>query len=329
MENRRLRVGVVGLGKMGLVHSSILSVLPNAEVTILCEKSGMLRRFFSKIFRRVPVVDDVSMFSDQNLDAVFVTTPINSHFPVAHAVYSDKLASNLFVEKTLASSFGDSQELCARAREAGGINMVGYLRRFYVTFKKAKSLLDESTIGELSTFKAYAFSSDFVGNEKDGEFGGVLSDLGCYAMDLALWFFGDVNVKPESVARISEGDVQNVVRFELNRADGFSGTCDVSWRMKNYRMPEVGFLVEGSKGKVQVDDDRVELKLNDGNSRRWFRHDLSDNVPFWLSAPEYYREDEYFVRCALDGFRTEPSFESACKVDKMIDDVKSRLKLRG
>lgn len=328
VDDRKLRVGVVGLGKMGLVHASVLSVLPSVEVVALCEKSGMLRRFFRKVFKNVLLVDNVLGFSDGNLDVVYVTTPVPSHFMVARVVYSSKIASNLFVEKTLAGRFSESRELCALARESAGVNMVGYLRRFYVTFGKAKSLLEQGSIGELSSFRAYAYSSDFV-VEKNAESsavrGGVLCDLGCYAMDLALWFFGDVEVKPESVVRVSGVDREEAVRFELCRKDGFSGVCDVSWLIKDYRMPEIGFSVEGSKGVVQVNDDSVELRLNDGSSRRWLRHDLSDSVPFWLAAPEYYREDEYFVRCVLEGRDAEPSFNSASKVDRMIDGVQGML----
>lgn len=36
-----LRVAVVGLGKMGLLHASILNVLSNVKLTAVCEKSGM------------------------------------------------------------------------------------------------------------------------------------------------------------------------------------------------------------------------------------------------------------------------------------------------
>jgi hypothetical protein len=64
--------------------------------------------------------------------------------------------------------------------------------------------------------------------------------------------------------------------------------------------------------------------LNDGKSTKWYRHDLDDKVNFLLGVPEYYREDEYFVKSALSGNTTEPSFFNASKVDYIIDQVKKK-----
>ena len=54
-----LKVAVIGLGKMGLLHASILSTLPHVHLVALCDKSHMLLRFFRKMFK-VNLLDDVS-----------------------------------------------------------------------------------------------------------------------------------------------------------------------------------------------------------------------------------------------------------------------------
>ena len=87
--------------------------------------------------------------------------------------------------------------------------------------------------------------------------------------------------------------------------------------------------MKGSEGTVRVDDDKVELKLDDGKSSTWFRHDLNDNVNFLLGAPEYFREDECFIKSVLDGGNAEPSFCTASKVDYIIDQVKYRAGKNG
>jgi predicted dehydrogenase len=311
---------------MGLLHASILNVLPNTQLTALCEKSGMIRRLFKKAFKQVQIVDDVEKFVDLDLDAVFVTTPIPSHFSITKTVYVGKIARNLFVEKTLASSYDNAKELCELAERFGGVNMVGYLRRFAVTFQKAKDLLVQGRIGEASSFEAYAHSSDFLESKNDQDNlaarGGVLSDLGCHAVDLALWFFGDLYVASEKPETISDRSLGNAVRFKVRKREGLVGQFDVSWCVKGCRMPEVGLSISGSEGAIEVNDDKVELRLKTGESLRWYRQDLKDNVSFWVGAPEYFREDEYFTKSIIENRSAEPSFRTASKVDEIIDQVK-------
>jgi predicted dehydrogenase len=323
----RLRVAVVGLGKMGLLHASILSVMPSVEVIALCDKSFFLLKFVKKLFKKAKVVDDVAKLADLDFDSVYVTTPIPTHFPVVKAIYLNKITRNLFVEKTLASSWDNAKELCDLAQSCGGINMVGYMKRFAITFTKAKSILDQGTLGEITSFDAYAYSSDFSGINKSSKMlvsrGGVLGDLGSHVIDLALWFFGDLEVNSATLESLVEGSCEDSACFTVKKP-GLEGQFNVSWCMDNYRLPDFGLMIRGQKGIMKVNDDNLELKLNDGKSTKWYRHDLDDKVNFLLGVPEYYREDEYFVKSALSGNTTEPSFFNASKVDYIIDQVKKK-----
>ena len=307
---------------MGLVHSGILSVLPNVELVALCEKNRLIRRLSKRMFKECEIIDDVEKLAGLSLDAVYVTTPIPSHFPVAGAILEKKISKNVFVEKTLAQTYAESKHLTDLAESRQGVTMVGYLRRFYVTFRKAKGLLQDTAIGEVKSFKSYAYSSDFFGLETETKAsssrGGLIRDLGCHAIDLALWFFGNLKVISSESRSGDQGG--NSIGF---RAEGseVSGDFDVSWRKEDYRMPDVGFLVNGSKGNLFVNDDQVRLERSEGKVLKWYRHDLNDSVPFWLALPEYYREDLHFAESVAGGMKATPDFCSAKEVDKIIDDV--------
>ena len=326
MNRKDLRVAVIGLGKMGLVHSCILNVLPNVKLVGVCEKSGMTRRFLRKIFKNARMVDDVEKLSSIGIDAAFVTTPIPSHFAIAKLLYSKGIVRHVFVEKTLTSSSEQSQELCGLVHRFGGANMVGYTRRFAVTFNKAKALLTENAIGDVSSFKAYAYSSDFAEKGEGrvgGSRGGVLMDLGCHAVDLALWFFGNLEVKTARTISVANGSSENSVQFGVKSKD-LQGDFDVSWCMSNYRMPEVGFVITGSEGVLEANDDFVQLRPKSRKPARWYRQDLDDVVDFWLGGPEYFREDQNFVNSVMNETEPEPSFDAATKTDEIIAKVKSK-----
>jgi len=324
----KAKVAVVGLGKMGLLHASILSVLDDVELVALCEKSTLVRRFGKRIIPGVSVVADLAELYGMGLDAVYVTTPVPSHLPVIKAIYTEGIAHNVFVEKPLASSYAEAEELCNLTRNQGGVNMVGYNRRFSVTFRKAKQILDEGTLQEPSFFEGYAYSSDFLGakmGSKTSSRGGVISDLGCHVVDLALWFFGQLEVESAKLESLIRSDSEDSAYFKVRASGGplaLEGEFKSSWCMESYRLPEIGLLVKGSNGTMKVDEDKVELKLDDGSSFLWHKHDLGDDVSFFIGGTEYLREDELFIGSILNGSNAEPSFQTACKVEEIIDQVK-------
>lgn len=332
MESRgdeELRVAVIGLGKMGLLHAGILSSLPNVKLVALCDKSAMILRFARKVFAPtgVKVLNDIAKLSDLDLDVAYVTTPISSHAAIARELYASEMVRNVFVEKTLASNYEEARGLCELVQQAKGINMVGYMKRFAVTFGKAKYLLDKKALGEISSFDAYAYSSDFLGLDPNSKVaasrGEALRDLGCHAIDLALWFFGGFQVRSLR-PKPTSNETMDLVSFSVGSSDGVKGQFSVSRSMEGYRYPEICFSIVGSEGTLRVNDDKVEFKRNHGESSTWYRHDLSDNVDFWLGEAEYFRENQHFIRSILDGHGAEPDFCTASKVDRVIDDVKAR-----
>jgi predicted dehydrogenase len=326
MTSGDLRIGVVGLGKMGLLHASLLNILPGVKLAAVCEKSSFTRKVVKKVLNGTPVVGDVSEFSGLNLDAVFVTTSTLSHFSVAKTVYQKQIARHLFIEKPLTWKYVQSKELCELAARNGGVNMVGYLRRFMVTFMKAKELLNQGVIGEPVSFKVNGFSSDFYGISGNSEMtmarGGVLRDLGSYAIDIALWFFGELEAKSARIESLTGLNAEDVVHFTLQRkSDLLKGAFSVSWCAEGYRMPEVILTVEGSKGNIEVNDDKVSVKLENGKASTLYRPNLDDTAQFWLGGPEYYREDTYFVNCVRNNLVAEPTFTTASKVDFLIEAI--------
>lgn len=330
MEERKLRFGVIGLGKMGLLHASLLNVLPEAELVAVCEKSSLMNMVFKRVFSKadVKIVNDIEKLRGLDIDAVYVTTPISSHSFIIKALYANDITRNVFTEKTLALNYAQSKELCEISKKIGGVTMVGYMKRFSVVFGKAKELLSQKSLGEPQRFKAYAYSSDFLGLTKESKSsakrGGALSDLGCHVIDLSLWLLGRLEVRDILSIVKNEAGSETSVSFNVVNSSGIAGQVDVSQSMPGYRMPEFGLSIEFSNGKIEVNDDRLCLTSDDGTQKKWYRHDLNDGVPFSISDPEYFRENKHFVSSLLKNRQCELSFENASMVDYIIDEVRNR-----
>jgi predicted dehydrogenase len=325
---QNIRVGVIGLGKIGVMHACLLKILPNVTVAALCDKSHLMRIVAKRTFHNCKIADDICELADLNLDAVYVLTPIPSHYYIIKEIYSQRIANNIFVEKTLAANLLQSEELVRLAQEHKGVNAVGYMKRFSVTFNQAKKLLEEQAIGSIVSFKGYAYSSDFAdapeGSTTSKTRGGVLEDLGSHVADLAIWFFGDLAVTSAKIRSEVTVDSEDSASLNVKAIDEIQGNFEVSWCKAGYRMPEFGLSVRGTKGSLKVSDDEVKIELDNGEEKEWHRQNLKDNVGFMLGGPEYFREDEDFVKRVLSKVNPESDFGSANRVDRLIAEVRSK-----
>lgn len=321
-----LKVAVVGLGKMGLLHSSIINILPNVQLAAICDKSWLMRKVAKKIFKAPIITASIDKLAEIGLDAIYVTTPIPSHYNVIKEIYEKNITHNIFTEKTLSSTYIKSKELCGLSQNHKGLTMVGYMKRFSVTFKKAKELITEGILGQIVSFKAYAYSSDFFDAKKvssvSGARGGALEDLGSHAVDLAIWFFGDLTVKSAQIeSRFSTASI-DCANFEVNGLNGLKGAFDVSWCKEGYRMPEFRIAVTGANGALSVDDSALKLEMNNSTQKTWYRQDLDDSVKFSLGDPEYFREDYAFFQSLACKRSVESNFQTALKVDSLLEEVR-------
>jgi predicted dehydrogenase len=331
---RKLRFAVVGLGKMGLLHASLLNTFEDVQLVALCDKSTLMTRVVRSIFSArarstgLVVLNDIDQFSEMGLDAVYVTTPISSHYFIVKDLFAKGIVRNIFTEKTLASNYDQAKEMCEFTKKMGGVTMVGYMKRFSVVFEKAKELLNQGELGDPYAFSAYAYSSDFLGLTKESKSsaprGGALGDIGCHILDLVLWLLGDLKVS-DVVSSYKIGNSETSASFTAVNSNGLEGRFDISQRMPKYRMPEFGCFIECPHGKIDVNDDRLRLTLRDGSQKIWYRHDLKDNVCFSLGETEYYRENLEFVNSLLENRMCEPNFDTASKVDYIIDQVKKEV----
>ncbi len=79
-EKKHLSIGVIGMGKMGLLHASIVNTIPGVRLLALYDKSSILKRFAGKALNDIHVTDNIDEFARLKYDAVYVTTPIPTHF---------------------------------------------------------------------------------------------------------------------------------------------------------------------------------------------------------------------------------------------------------
>ena len=147
MSSERLRIGVVGLGYWGPNLLRNLHDLPGVEVAAMCDRRTDLLEQFG---RRYPAVARTTDFDDllgDEIDAVVIATPVSTHHPLALAAL--EAGKHVFVEKPLAASSAEAEELVEVASERGLTLMPGHTFLYSPPVNLIRGLIDSGALGDL------------------------------------------------------------------------------------------------------------------------------------------------------------------------------------
>ncbi|MEV6637040.1 Gfo/Idh/MocA family oxidoreductase [Actinoplanes sp. NPDC051470] len=124
-----LRIGVVGAGRIAqAAHLPALARAEGAELVALCDPSPLLAGPLSSRYG-VPGYQSVDeLLDDDNVEAVIVAVPDRLHLPLG--VKALRAGKHVLVEKPLAGTVEDAEELAAVARESGLTLQVGAMKRY-------------------------------------------------------------------------------------------------------------------------------------------------------------------------------------------------------
>lgn len=180
MSDKSLRVGLIGLGRMGQNHLRVLSLLKGVEIAFIADANLAVAKRLGTQFD-VTGVSDVNSVLD-SADAVVICTPT-----VTHADYIRLAAGkvrNIFVEKPLADTLEEANAV-ARLVAEHNINLqVGFIERFNPAVQSLKQVLDKS---ERVISIDFTRTNKLSGRITDVD---VVTDLMIHDIDLALYLNG-------------------------------------------------------------------------------------------------------------------------------------------
>jgi predicted dehydrogenase len=327
-------LALIGLGKMGLLHAGLFSALQDHPLTIVSEEDGLLARLARKIMPKARVYQDYNeMIAREELDAVVITTPVQTHARIIFDILETRPGLSIFVEEPLASTYADARRVCEAARDSSGIHMVGFQRRYAATFKRARELLAKGNIGTPWYFKSYYLMSDIFKREHGWRFkketGGVMLEAGPHLLDLIIWMFGEPSNVTGVTRRFVSEEVEDFVHCSMGFPNDLAGYADISWSVRNFRVPAFHIEVEGTNGKLDVSDSFLNVQLDsEGPDLPAGTHVLSrpviqPSVPFLLGAPEFCLEDQEFLSALKTKKQPENDFSAAAKVNLWIDRIRN------
>ncbi|MCU7373164.1 Gfo/Idh/MocA family oxidoreductase [Paucibacter sp. O1-1] len=150
-----IRLGMVGLGKMGLSHLAIARAHPDIELVAACDTTAYLTDVLTK-YTGLKCYDDLDrMLAEEKLDAVLVSTPSKLHAGMVQKALDRGL--HVFCEKPFVLDVADGERLAQLAESKGLVTQVGYHYRFVGAFQEAARIVRSGALGTVHHVRAEAY----------------------------------------------------------------------------------------------------------------------------------------------------------------------------
>ena len=322
MENKKIKIGIIGVGSISNEHIQAYLKNPNVELYAFCDiNEKQLKLMSEKYGVTRTFTDKDEMLALPELDAVSVCAWNSEHAPCTIAALN--AGKHVLCEKPMATTVEEAIAMKEAAERNGKLLQIGFVRRFGNDCAVLQDFIQKDFLGEIYYAKATYLRRN--GNpmgwfgDKSRSGGGPLIDLGVHVIDLTRYLMG--NPKPVSVFGVTFHKLGN--RSELKDKKAYvsvSATdhdiCDVedmATAMVRYDngavlSVETSFSLNlkkekgtielfGTKGGAKLDP---ELELY--TELNGYMSDVSLCAPTALSFDGLFQQEiDHFVDCVLNG----------------------------
>jgi len=219
-----VRVAVVGLGYWGPNLVRNLHTLRGADLQMICDQNAQR---LDQITRRHPTsrttVDFTDVLEDDAIEAVVIATPIRTHYRLADAAL--RAGKHVFVEKPLAASSREAQDLADTARTNGLVLLPGHTFLYSPPVLKISELIRSGALGDI-----YFVSTSRVNLGLHQTDASVVWDLGPHDFSILQFWLGET---PTMVSAISRNCIMpgtpDVTFIALEYASETIAQVELSW----------------------------------------------------------------------------------------------------
>lgn len=297
----KVRIGIIGAGRIGKIHAEHLIRHPRAEVTAISDLfAGPDLEAWAEE-RGIPSVtkDNEALLKRPDVDAVFICSSTDTHVTLIRQ--AAERGKHVFCEKPVSMDLRQTELAVEAASRAGVQLQVGFNRRFDHNFKRVREHVRTGAIGEPHLIKITSRDPAPPPEEYIRVSGGIFMDMMIHDFDMARFLCGSevVEVFAQGGVLIDPafakyGDVDTAIAT-LRFANGALGVIDCS-RKASYGYDQ-RVEVFGSRGSVSADNDYPNTAVLSTESGV-----LSDKpLHFFLERYQaaYAEETERFIDCVL------------------------------
>jgi predicted dehydrogenase len=334
MIKKRINVGVVGCGYWGPNLIRNFRSIPDCNLKVMCDLDESRLKHLASLYPEVARETNFDrLVNNPDIDAIAVATSVRSHFPMAKACLA--AGKHVLVEKPLASSSSECEELIEMARCRGLVLMVGHTFLYSEPVRKIKEIVDNHDIGELRYISARRLNLGLF--QKDIN---VAWDLAPHDISIILYIMEEL---PQSVncrggAHIT-GGIEDVTSMSLQFSRERSAIIHSSWHdpRKVREMTIVGSKrmivyddIAGAE-KIKIYDVRVERPPHyDTFAAFHYAYHYGDTYCPYIKQDEPLKtECQHFIDCVKNGLVPLTSGHSGMEVVRILEASSASLRSNG
>ena len=329
-----IRVGVVGCGYWGPNLVRNFRSLPDCGMKIMCDISVQRLKHLRSLYPEVKGETDYNhMLNGAGLDAVAIATSVRYHYPMAKA--SLEAGKHTFIEKPMAASSRECEELIDIAKRKGLVLMVGHTFLYSPAVRKIKEIADSGDLGDIRYISARRLNLGLF--QKDIN---VAWDLAPHDISIILHIIGEapVSVNCRGSAHVTPG-IEDVTSMCLSFRRDRSAIVHSSW-LDPRKIREM--TIVGSKRmivyddvapleKIRVFDARVERPPHyDTFAEFHYAYHYGDVYAPYIKQEEPLKtECQHFLDCIREGKTPLSSGHQGLELVRILEASSLSLKQNG
>lgn len=332
--SNKINVGVVGCGYWGPNLIRNFRFLPDCNMKLICDLDQERLKHIQGLYPEVEADSDYNhMLNGAGIDAVVIATAVRHHYRMAKA--SLLAGKHTFIEKPMASSAAECEELIDIATKNGLVLMVGHTFLYSSPVLKIKQLIDSGDIGEIRYISARRLNLGLF--QKDIN---VAWDLAPHDLSIILHLMGEfpITVNCQGNANVTPG-IEDVTNMSLNFAKNRFATIHNSWidPRKVREMTIVGTRrmivyndVEPLE-KIKIYDSRVEsMPHYDTFAEFQYSYHYGDRyVPHVKQEEPLKVECQHFLDCIANGGTPKTSGRHGYDLVRILEGASESLRMNG
>jgi predicted dehydrogenase len=300
-EARILRVGVIGLGVMGLRHAQVCHELASIELAGVADIKADVAKSAGEQFGAPGFADYRELLETTAMDAVVIATPDQFHREPCELAAARGL--DIFLEKPIALTLADGQAIIDAAHRHNVKLMVGHTLRYDPRYIAVQQAAANGKFGDIIHIYARRNATVRSGRRLQGRTDAMLFQ-GVHDIDFLLWLTGAkvTRVSAESVSKVlTDLNIPDATIATLRFSNGAIALLEQSWALP-IGVPallDAQLEVVGSKGAAYIDFHQSSLSLFTDSS--WSQPDAILSLP-----GAHYLKDEHEQFLAFVAGRAEP-----------------------